>query len=91
MPEGALSKSAAAPPRSLDRSIPEKGRVMEAGHKPIQIMEASRVMEAEGYVPQTYMGEGYEHEAMRKNAEHSWNRPLGQTMSRYKVDSASFT
>ena len=78
MPEGALSKSPAAPPQSLDRPIPKAGRVMEAGPKSIQALEAGRVMEAEGYVLQAHMERGYELEAMRQNAEHSWNRSLGQ-------------
>ena len=40
-------------------------------------MEAGRVSEAEGYVLQTHMDRGYELEAMRQKAEHSWNRSLG--------------
>ena len=78
MPEGALSKSPAAPPQSLDRLIPKAGRVMEACLKSIQALEAGRVMEAERYVLQAHMERGYELEAMRQNAEHSWNRSLGQ-------------
>ena len=50
----------------------------EAGPKSIQTLEAGRVMEAEGYVLQAHMERGYELEATRQNAEHSWNRSLGQ-------------
>ena len=78
MPEGALSQSPSAPPQILDRPIPRAGQVMEAGPKSIQILEAGRVMEAEGYVLQAHMERGYELEATRQNAEHSWKRLLGQ-------------
>ena len=78
MPEGALSQSPSASPQILDGPIPKACEVMDAGPKSIQILEAGRVMEAEGYVLQAHMERGYELEAMRQNAEFSWNRSLGQ-------------
>ena len=78
MPEGVASSSSAAPPQSPDEPIGEAGRLTEACPKPIQLLEAGRVTEAEGHVFQAHMERGYELEAMRQNAEHSWNRSLGQ-------------
>ena len=43
-----------------------------------QALEAGRVMEAEEYVLEAHMERGYDLEAPRQNAEHSWNRSLGQ-------------
>ena len=77
MPEGLASSSSAAPPQSLGEPIAEAGRFMEAVPKSIRALEAGRVMEAEGYVLEAHMERGYELEAMRQNAEHSWNRSLG--------------
>ena len=78
MPEGLASSSSAAPPQSLGEPIAEAGRFMEAVPKSIRALEAGRVMEVEGYVLQAHMERGYGLEAMRQNAEHSWNRSLGQ-------------
>ena len=83
MPEGVASSSSAAPPQSLGEAIAAAGRFMEAVPKPIRALEAGRVyswkrflsrfMKAEGYVLHAHMEGGYELEAMRQNAEHSWD------------------
>ena len=78
MPESLASSSSAAPPQSLGEPIAEASRFMEAVPESFRALEAGRVMEAEGYVLEAHMERGYELEAMMQNAEHSWNRSLGQ-------------
>ena len=67
MPEDVASSSSAAPPQSLGKPCPQSTRLLEEG----------KVTEAEGLVNQAYMTRGYELEAIRQEAEQSWNKSLG--------------
>ena len=72
MPEGVAFSSSAVPPQSLGELI----RGLEAAPKSIRALQAGRFSEADGHVLEAHMKRGYELEAIRQEAQQSWNSEL---------------